>query len=112
MLGNIFRNKHYGVFEQLVDRKFLMFLVDWFSKEDLSTLQLFNPKCQAAVRLLEIMVRFLLQRISSMDDVEFSEADKGLRPQELELIVRMLNSLIYELVEQNLFSSSLNQQLE
>lgn len=112
LLGSIFRNMHNSMFDQLSDKGFLLFLLNWFAKADLSKIQLFNPQNDGIVKLLGILASFLYQRISSMDDVEFASEKQGFTPKELELIVLTLNSLLYEIIAQNTLVSTQLHQLE
>ena len=112
LLGGILRNMHSGAFEELNDRSFLMFLMGWFAKENLTKLEFYNPKNESVVRLLEILISFMLQRVASMDDVEFVSKDKGFSVEELECMVGMLNSLTLELVQQNSYGSNSNTALQ
>lgn len=99
LLGDIFCNKHKVQFQQLMSKDFLISLFNFFSMIDIQQVDLMRDRSWSIICLLEIFVRYLYQKLISMDDVEFvnSEFTKN----ELLEFVKFFNILVYQLVMQS-----------
>lgn len=61
-------------FQQLMSKDFLLSLFDFFKMIDIKEVDLMRDRNWSVVCLLEIFVRYLYQKLISMDDVEFSSS--------------------------------------